>query len=138
MSNVPTPHIGAAKEDIAKTVLMPGDPLRAQFIAETFLENAVCVNKVRNMLAFTGDYNGKRVTVMGGGMGMPSIGIYSYELFNFYDVDQIIRIGTAGALADNVKLRDVVVGVGASTGSNYASQFRLPGTYAPIADFGLA
>lgn len=138
MSNVPTPHIGAAKEDIAKTVLMPGDPLRAQFIAETFLENAVCVNKVRNMLAFTGDYNGKRVTVMGGGMGMPSIGIYSYELFNFYDVDQIIRIGTAGALADNVKLRDVVVGVGASTDSNYASQFRLPGTYAPIADFGLA
>ena len=104
----------------------------------TFLENAVCVNKVRNMLAFTGDYNGKRVTVMGGGMGMPSIGIYSYELFNFYDVDQIIRIGTAGALADNVKLRDVVVGVGASTDSNYASQFRLPGTYAPIADFGLA
>jgi len=90
------------------------------------------------MLAFTGDYNGKRVTVMGGGMGMPSIGIYSYELFNFYDVDQIIRIGTAGALADNVKLRDVVVGVGASTDSNYASQFRLPGTYAPIADFGLA
>ena len=138
MSNVPTSHIGAAKEDIAKTVLMPGDPLRAQFIAETFLENAVCVNKVRNMLAFTGDYNGKRVTVMGGGMGMPSIGIYSYELFNFYDVDQIIRIGTAGALADNVKLRDVVVGVGASTDSNYASQFRLPGTYAPIADFGLA
>ena len=138
MSNVPTPHIGAAKEDIAKTVLMPGDPLRAQFIAETFLENAVCVNKVRNMLAFTGDYNGKRVTVMGGGMGMPSIGIYSYELFNFYDVDQTIRIGTAGALADNVKLRDVVVGVGASTDSNYASQFRLPGTYAPIADFGLA
>lgn len=138
MSNVPTPHIGAAKEDIAKTVLMPGDPLRAQFIAETFLENAVCVNKVRNMLAFTGDYNGRRVTVMGGGMGMPSIGIYSYELFNFYDVDQIIRIGTAGALADNVKLRDVVVGVGASTDSNYASQFRLPGTYAPIADFGLA
>ena len=138
MSNVPTPHIGAAKEDIAKTVLMPGDPLRAQFIAETFLENAVCVNKVLNMLAFTGDYNGRRVTVMGGGMGMPSIGIYSYELFNFYDVDQIIRIGTAGALADNVKLRDVVVGVGASTDSNYASQFRLPGTYAPIADFGLA
>ena len=138
MSNVPTPHIGAAKEDIAKTVLKPGDPLRALFIAETFLENAVCVNKVRNMLAFTGDYNGKRVTVMGGGMGMPSIGIYTYELFNFYDVDQIILIGTAGALADNVKLRDVVVGVGASTDSNYASQFRLPGTYAPIADFGLA
>ena len=120
MSNVPTPHIGAAKEDIAKTVLMPGDPLRAQFIAETFLENAVCVNKVRNMLAFTGDYNGKRVTVMGGGMGMPSIGIYSYELFNFYGVENIIRIGSAGSYTEKAKLFDTVLATGAVSESNYA------------------
>ena len=120
MSNVPTPHIGAAKEDIAKTVLMPGDPLRAQFIAETFLENAVCVNKVRNMLAFTGDYNGRRVTVMGGGMGMPSIGIYSYELFNFYGVENIVRIGSAGSYTEKAKLFDTVLATGAVSESNYA------------------
>lgn len=138
MSSVPTPHIEAAREDIAKTVLMPGDPLRAKFIAENFLENAKCVNTVRNMLAYTGEYKGKKVTVFGGGMGMPSIGIYSYELFNFYDVDTIIRIGTAGALADQVQLRDLVIGIGASTDSNYASQFRLPGTISCIADFELA
>lgn len=138
MSKTPTPHIGAAKEEIAKTVLMPGDPLRAKFIAETFLENAECVNTVRNMLAFTGEYQGKKVTVFGGGMGMPSVGIYTYELFNFYDVEKIIRIGTAGTLSKTVSLRDVVVGIGASTDSAYAQQFNLPGTYAPIADFGLA
>lgn len=137
-STIPTPHIAAAKEQIAKTVLMPGDPLRAKFIAETFLENVECVNSVRNMLAYTGEYNGKRVTIFGSGMGMPSIGIYSYELFNFYDVDTIIRIGSAGALADQVELRDLIIGVGASTDSNYASQFRLPGTIAPICDFQLA
>ena len=137
MNNIPTPHIGASKEQIAKTVLMPGDPLRAKFIAETFLENAVCVNTVRNMLAFTGEYKGKKVTVSGGGMGMPSVGIYTYELFNFYDVEQIVRIGTAGTLSDKVGLRDVVIGVGASTDSNYAHQFNLPGTFAPIADFDL-
>lgn len=132
-----TPHNEAKAGDIAKTVLMPGDPLRAKFIAENYLEDAVCFNHVRNMLGFTGNYKGKRVSVMGGGMGMPSIGIYSYELFNFYDVDQIIRIGSAGGIADHVKLRDVVIGMGASTNSNYAAQYQLPGTFAPIADFGL-
>jgi purine-nucleoside phosphorylase (EC 2.4.2.1) len=135
--NIPTPHINAKKEDVAKTVLMPGDPLRAKFIAENYLENVTCVNSVRNMLGFTGTYKGKKVSVMGSGMGMPSIGIYSYELFNFYDVDNIIRIGSAGGIADNIKLRDIVIAMGASTNSNYAAQYKLPGTFAPIADFGL-
>lgn len=138
MSNVPTPHIGAQMGEIAPTMLMPGDPLRAKFIAETYLENASCVNSIRNMFAFTGEYQGKRITVMGGGMGMPSVGLYTYELFNFYDVQQIIRIGTAGTLSDRANLRDVVIGVGASTDSSYAAQFSLPGTFAPIADFDLA
>ena len=137
MKNIPTPHIGAAEGQIAKTVLMPGDPLRAKFIAETYLENVKCFNTVRNMLGFTGTYKGKEISVMGGGMGMPSVGIYTYELFNFYDVDRIIRIGSAGALQDDVKVRDVVVAMGACTDSNYASQYRLPGTYAPIADYSL-
>lgn len=134
---VPTPHNAAKKGDIAKTVLMPGDPLRAKFIAETYLENPVCFNTVRNMFGYTGTYKGKEISVMGGGMGIPSIGIYSYELFNFYDVDNIIRIGSAGALSDDVKVRDVVIAMGASTNSNYANQFKLPGTFAPIADYGL-
>ena len=138
MAQTPTPHIGAEREQIAGTVLMPGDPLRAKFIAETFLEKAECVSSVRNMLIYTGDYQGKRITVAGGGMGMPSVGIYTYELFHFYDVRQIIRIGTAGTLNDKVNLRDVVVGIGASTDSSYAGQFGLPGTYAPVADFDLA
>lgn len=133
----PTPHINAKKEDIAKTVLMPGDPLRAKFISETFLENAVCFNTVRNMLGFTGTFNGKPVSVMGGGMGMPSVGIYTYELFNFFDVDNIIRIGTAGSLSEKVKLRDVVLGMGACTDSNFGSQFNLPGQFAPIASYEL-
>lgn len=137
MKNIPTPHIGAVEGQIAKTVLMPGDPLRAKYIAETYLENVTCFNTVRNMLGFTGTYKGKEISVMGGGMGMPSVGIYSYELFNFYDVDRIIRIGSAGALQDEVKVRDVVVAMGACTDSNYAAQYRLPGTYAPIADFKL-
>lgn len=135
--NTPTAHIGAKPGDIAKTVLMPGDPLRARFIAETYLEDVVCFNKVRNMLGFTGTYKGKEVSVMGSGMGIPSIGIYSYELYNFYGVDNIIRIGSAGGMTDTVKLRDVVIGMGASTNSNFASQYELPGTFAPIADFGL-
>jgi purine-nucleoside phosphorylase len=135
--SLPTPHNEAKEGEIAKTVLMPGDPLRAKFIAETYLEDVVCFNKVRNMLGFTGNYKGKRVSVMGGGMGMPSIGIYSYELFNFYNVDNIIRIGSAGGIADQVKLRDIVIGMGASTNSNYAAQYKLPGTFAPIADYGL-
>ncbi len=137
MSNTPTPHNAAKPGDIAKTVLMPGDPLRAKFIAETYLENPVCFNTVRNMLGYTGTYKGRPVSVMGGGMGIPSIGIYSYELFNFYDVDTIIRIGSAGGLGKNVKMRDIVIAQGACTNSNYAHQYKLPGTIAPIADFGL-
>jgi len=132
-----TPHNQAKKGDIAKTVLMPGDPLRAKFIAETYLENVRCFNTVRNMLGYTGTFEGKEISVMGSGMGIPSIGIYSYELYNFYDVDAIIRIGSAGGIAEGVKLRDVVIGMGACTDSNFASQYRLPGTFAPIADFGL-
>lgn len=137
MSKIPTPHIEAKEGEIAKTVLMPGDPLRAKFIAETYLEEVTCFNKVRNMLGFTGTYKGKRVSVMGSGMGMPSIGIYSYELYHFYGVDNIIRIGSAGGFADHVKIRDIVIGMGASTNSNFAAQYKLPGTFAPIADFGL-
>lgn len=137
MPNTPTPHNEAKEGDIAKTVLMPGDPLRAKFIADNYLTDVVCFNNVRNMLGYTGTYKGKKVSVMGGGMGMPSIGIYSYELFHFYNVDNIIRIGSAGGIAENVKLRDIVIGMGASTNSNFADQYKLPGTYAPIADFGL-
>ncbi len=132
-----TPHNGAEKGDIAKTVLMPGDPLRAKYIAETYLKDVKCFNTVRNMFGYTGTYEGKKVSVMGGGMGMPSIGIYSFELYHFYDVDQIIRIGSAGGISDKVKVRDLVIGMGASTNSNFASQYKLPGTFAPIADFGL-
>lgn len=132
-----TPHNEAKEGQIAKTVLMPGDPLRAQFIAENYLENPVCFNHVRNMLGFTGTYKGKEVSVMGGGMGMPSIGIYSYELFQFYGVENIIRIGSAGGYADDLKLGDLVIGMGASTNSNFASQYNLPGTFAPIADYDL-
>jgi purine-nucleoside phosphorylase len=135
--SIPTPHNEAKEGEIAKTVLMPGDPLRAKFIAETYLEDVVCFNKVRNMLGFTGNYKGKRVSVMGGGMGMPSIGIYSHELFNFYGVDNIIRIGSAGGITDEIKLRDIVIAMGACTNSNFAAQYQLPGTFAPIADFGL-
>lgn len=137
MTNIPTAHNSAKAGDFAKTVLMPGDPLRAKYIAETYLENPRQVNAVRNMFGYTGSYKGKEISVMGGGMGMPSIGIYSYELFNFYDVDQVIRIGSAGAFQDNIKLMDVVIGMGACTDSNYAYQYGLPGTFAPIADYEL-
>lgn len=137
MAATPTPHNQATEGQIAKTVLMPGDPLRAKYVADTYLEDVTCFNQVRNMLGFTGTYKGKPVSVMGSGMGVPSIGIYSYELFNFYDVDNIIRIGTAGGLAPDVRLRDLVIGMGACTDSNFAAQFRMPGTLAPIADFGL-
>ncbi len=137
MSNIPTAHNNAKKGDFAKTVLMPGDPLRAKYIAETYLEHPEQVNAVRNMFGYTGTYHGKEISVMGAGMGMPSIGIYSYELFNFYDVDNIIRIGSAGALQDHVRLMDVVIGMGACTDSNYAYQYGLPGTFAPIADYEL-
>ena len=134
---IPTPHIGAKKGDFAKTVLMPGDPLRAKYIAETYLENPRLVTSVRNMLGYTGTYKGKEISVMGGGMGMPSIGIYSYELFNFYDVDQIIRIGSAGAMQDDLNVMDIVIGMGACTDSNFVNQYHLPGHYAPIADYEL-
>ena len=132
-----TPHNQAEKGQIAKTVLMPGDPLRAKYIAENFLTEVQQFNEVRNMYGYTGKYQGREVSVMGSGMGMPSIGIYSYELFNFYDVDQIIRIGSAGGMQDNIKLMDVVIAMGACTDSNFAYQYGLPGTFAPIADYGL-
>ena len=137
MPKTPTPHNAAKAGDIAKTVLMPGDPLRARYIAEKYLDDARCVNEVRNMLAFTGTYQGSPVTVMGHGMGMPSVGIYSYELYNFYDVDAIIRIGSAGAYADEVELRDVIAAQGACTDSLYVHQFNLPGDFAPIASYDL-
>lgn len=132
-----TPHNNAKKGDIAKTVLMPGDPLRARFIAENYLDSPVCYNEVRGMLGFTGTYKGVPVSVQGSGMGMPSIGIYSWELFNEYEVENIIRVGTAGAVSDSVALRDVIIGISASTNSNYTSQYRLPGTYAPTASWQL-
>ena len=135
--STPTPHNNAKLGDIAKTVLMPGDPLRAKFIAETYLEDAVCFNNVRNMLGYTGTYNGKRISVMGGGMGMPSVGIYTYELYNFYDVENIIRIGSMGAYSESIKLGDLVIAMGACTDSNYVNTFNLPGHYAPICDYGL-
>lgn len=135
--SVPTPHIAAKKEEIAKTVLMPGDPLRSKFIAETFLDDPVLVNNVRGVQGYTGTWKGVPVTVMASGMGIPSIGIYSYELYNFYDVDNIIRIGSAGALSDDLKLMDIVAGQGACTDSNFVHQYELHGTFAPIADFTL-
>ena len=135
--SVPTPHINAKVGDFAKTVLMPGDPLRAKFIAENFLKNAVLVNNVRGVQGYTGTYKGKRVSVMASGMGMPSIGIYSYELFNFFDVENIIRIGSAGAISEELKLRDIVIGMSASYNSVYAAQYNLPGTYAPTASYSL-
>lgn len=134
---IPTPHISAKKEDIAKTVLMPGDPLRSEFIAKNFLTNPVLVNDVRGVHGYTGEYNGKKVTVMASGMGQPSIGIYSYELFNFYDVDAIIRVGTCGSFHPDLHARDIIVAMGACTNGNYAMQYKLPGTFAPIADFDL-
>lgn len=135
MANYPTPHINAKPEDFAKTVLMPGDPLRSEFIAKTFLENPVLVNNVRGVQGYTGTYKGTRVSVMASGMGMPSIGIYSYELFNFFGVDNIMRIGSAGALQKNIKIRDIVFAQGAATNSNYMRQYNLPGIVAPIADY---
>lgn len=134
---IPTPHINAKEGDFAKTVLMPGDPLRAKYIAETYLENPRLVTSVRNMFGYTGTYKGKEISVMGSGMGMPSIGIYSYELFNFYGVENIIRIGSAGAYSDKLKVMDIVIGMGACTNSNFAHQYNLPGTFAPIADYEL-
>ncbi len=134
---IPTPHNNAKKGDIAKKVLMPGDPLRAKYIAETYLEDPVCFTTVRNMFGYTGTYKGEKVSVMGSGMGMPSMGIYSYELYNFYDVEKIIRIGSAGALQDDVNVMDVVIAMSACTDSNFAGQYHLPGTFAPTASYSL-
>lgn len=137
MAKVPTPHIGARHGEIAPTVIMAGDPLRAQFMAENFLENPVQFNNVRGMLGFTGTYNGKRVSVMGHGMGIPSIGIYTYELFNFYGVKTIIRVGSAGAYSKDLHIGDLILAQGACTDSNYGRQYNLAGTFAPIGDFDL-
>lgn len=135
--SIPTPHINAKMGDFAKTVLMPGDPLRAKFIAENFLENAVLVNNVRGIQGYTGTYNNIKISVMASGMGMPSMGIYSYELYNFYGVENIIRIGSAGAIQPELDLYDVILAMGACTNSNYAKQYDLCGTFAPIADYRL-
>lgn len=132
-----TPHNRADKGDIASVVLMPGDPLRAKFIASEYMQDARMFNDVRGMYGYTGVYRGETVSVMGSGMGIPSIGIYSYELYNMYDVEAVIRIGSAGALSDDINLKDIVIAQGACTDSNYVSQFNLPGTYAPIADYKL-
>lgn len=134
---MPTPHNSAQKGEIAKVVLMPGDPLRAKFVAENYLEDVTQFNSVRNMFGFTGTYQGERLSVMGSGMGVPSMAIYSWELFNTYDVDAIIRFGSTGGLAPDVRLRDVVLAQATCTNSNYAAHFGMPGTLAPIADFGL-
>ncbi|WP_028904232.1 MULTISPECIES: purine-nucleoside phosphorylase [unclassified Prevotella] len=137
MATTPTPHIGAKLGEIAETVIMAGDPLRVKLMAEMFLENAVLFNNVRGMLGYTGTYKGKRVSVMGHGMGMPSMGIYSYELFNFYGVKTIIRVGSAGAIQGSLHVGDLVIAQGACTNSNYAASYELPGTFAPIANFDL-
>ncbi len=130
-----TAHINAEPGDFASTVLMPGDPLRAKLIAEKYLENAVLVNDVRGVQGYTGTYKGKRVSVMASGMGMPSIGIYSYELFKFFGVNNIIRVGSAGALKDDIHVRDIVIGMGCSTDSNFAANYDLPGTFAPLCSY---
>ncbi len=135
--SVPTPHIAAKFGDFADTVLMPGDPLRAEFIAKTYLEDAVLVNDVRGVHGYTGYYKGKRVSVMASGMGQPSIGIYSYELYHFYGVKTIIRVGSCGSFHPDLHARDIIIAMGACTNGNYASQYNLPGTFAPIADFDL-
>lgn len=133
----PTPHINAHPEDIAETVLMPGDPQRAEFVAKNFLQDAKLFNNVRGVQGYTGIYKEKRISVMASGMGMPSIGIYSYELFNFFGVNNIIRIGSAGAMSEKLKLRDIVLAMGACTNSAFAAQYHLPGTFAPIASYSL-
>ena len=132
-----TPHINATPEDFAKTVLMPGDPLRSKFIAENFLTGARLVNNVRGVQGYTGTYKGEPVSVMASGMGMPSIAIYSYELFSFFGVENIIRVGSVGGMAENVKIRDIIFGMGASTTTNFAVQYGLEGTFAPIANYRL-
>ena len=133
----PTPHISAAYGEIAEKVIMAGDPLRAKFMADRYLEDPKLVNQVRGMYCYTGTYKGKQVSVMGHGMGISSIGIYTFELFNFYGVKRIIRTGSAGAYHPDLHVGDIVIAQGACDNSNFAAQFRLPGTFAPIADFNL-
>ena len=137
MSKTPTPHIGANIGDIAENMIMAGDPLRVKLMAEKFLENPVQFNNIRSMVGYTGTYKGKKISVMGHGMGIPSIGIYTYELYNFYGVKKIIRVGSAGSLDMDLNIGDLIISMGACTNSNYADQYELPGTYAPIADYGL-
>jgi len=135
MANFPTPHINASPTDFAKTVLMPGDPMRSKFVAEEFLSDIVLVNNVRGVQGYTGLYKGEKVSVMASGMGMPSIGIYSHELYSSFDVENIIRIGSAGGYSKDISVRDIVIAMGACTDSRYAHQFHLPGTFAPIASY---
>jgi purine-nucleoside phosphorylase len=135
MTVVPSACNEAQVGDIAKIVLMPGDPLRAKYVAAKYLESPECFNKVRNMFGYTGFYRDKKISVMGSGMGVPSMGLYAYELYHYYNVDAIIRIGSAGGLTDNIKLRDIVVAMTASTNSNFAAQYSFPGTLAPVADY---
>ncbi|OFI56000.1 purine-nucleoside phosphorylase [Corynebacterium diphtheriae] len=137
MAEKSTPHINPKGVDIAGTVLLPGDPLRAKFIADTYLEDVVQFNSVRNMLGFTGTYQGTPVSVMGSGMGMPSIGIYSYELINFFDARNVIRVGSIGAMQKDIDLYEIIVAASASTDSNFLEQYNLPGTYAPTASWTL-
>ena len=134
---IPTPHINASKDGFAKTVLMPGDPKRAKHIVDTYLKNAVLVNDVRGVQGYTGEYKGKKVSIMASGMGIPSMGIYSYELFHAYNVDNIIRVGTCGSLLKDIHVKDIVVGIGACTDSNYAANFRLNGVISAVASFDL-
>jgi len=137
MSSTRTPHIDPHGEEIAETILLPGDPLRAKFIAETYLDNHRCFNEVRGMYGFTGTYRGRKVSVMGTGMGVPSISLYSYELIHVFDVKNLIRVGSCGTIQEGIDLYDVVIAQGASTDSNYLSQFGLPGTYAPLSSYRL-
>ena len=132
-----TAHISANNGDVAETILLPGDPLRAKFIADTYLEDVVQFNAVRNMFGYTGTYKGKKISVMGTGMGVPSIGIYSYELINFYGVKNLIRVGSCGAYSEDLELYDIILGMGACTNSNYAHQYDLPGTFSAIASWDL-
>jgi len=137
MSSKRTPHIDPHGEEIAETILLPGDPLRAKFIAETYLDNHRCFNEVRGMYGYTGTYRGRKVSVMGTGMGVPSISLYSYELIHVFDVKNLIRVGSCGTIQGDIDLYDVVIAQGASTDSNYLSQFGLPGTYAPLSSYRL-
>ena len=137
MSSKSTPHIDPRGEEIAETILLPGDPLRARFIAETYFDNPRCFNEVRGMYGFTGTYRGRKISVMGTGMGIPSISLYSYELIHFFDVKNLIRVGSCGTIQDGIDLYDLIIAQGASTDSSYLTQFGVPGTYAPLSSYRL-